>query len=238
MIIDIITIFPEMFSDFLRTSIVKRAIEEGKVIINLHDLRDYSHNKHRNIDNTPYGGGSGMLMAFPPFYDVITKLKKENSKVIYLSPQGKILDQQKAFKLAKIEHLILLCGHYEGIDERVLNFVDLEISIGNYILTGGELAVMVLVDAVTRLIPGVITEESVMEDSLSDGLLKYPQYTKPRTYKGFGVPDILLSGHHEEISKWRQKESLKQTLKKRPDLLEKKELSSEELEIIKSIKNN
>ncbi|MGI6787215.1 MAG: tRNA (guanosine(37)-N1)-methyltransferase TrmD [Acholeplasmataceae bacterium] len=238
MIIDIITIFPEMFSDFLRTSIVKRAIEEGKVIINLHDLRDYSHNKHRNIDDTPYGGGSGMLMAFPPFYDVITKLKKENSKVIYLSPQGKILDQQKAFKLAKIEHLILLCGHYEGIDERVLNFVDLEISIGNYILTGGELAVMVLVDAVTRLIPGVITEESVMEDSLSDGLLKYPQYTKPRTYKGFGVPDILLSGHHEEISKWRQKESLKQTLKKRPDLLEKKELSSEELEIIKSIKNN
>lgn len=227
-----------MFSDFLRTSIVKRAIEEGKVIINLHDLRDYSHNKHRNIDDTPYGGGSGMLMAFPPFYDVITKLKKENSKVIYLSPQGKILDQQKAFKLAKIEHLILLCGHYEGIDERVLNFVDLEISIGNYILTGGELAVMVLVDAVTRLIPGVITEESVMEDSLSDGLLKYPQYTKPRTYKGFGVPDILLSGHHEEISKWRQKESLKQTLKKRPDLLEKKELSSEELEIIKSIKNN
>ncbi|HQC30771.1 MAG TPA: tRNA (guanosine(37)-N1)-methyltransferase TrmD, partial [Acholeplasmataceae bacterium] len=178
-----------------------------------------------------------MLMAFPPFYDVIKKLKKENSKVIYLSPQGKLLDQPLAFKLAEYDHLILLCGHYEGIDERVLNFVDLEISIGDYILTGGELAVMVLVDAVTRLIPGVITLESVTEDSLTDGLLKYPQYTKPRTYKGFDVPEILLSGHHEEINKWRQRESLKATLKKRPDLLEKKTLTAAELEIIKSIKD-
>ncbi|MGI6770931.1 MAG: tRNA (guanosine(37)-N1)-methyltransferase TrmD [Acholeplasmataceae bacterium] len=237
MIIDIITIFPEMFNDFLSTSIVKRAIEDGKVTVNLHDLREYSHNKHRNIDDTPYGGGTGMLMAFPPFYDVIKKLKKENSKVIYLSPQGKLLDQPLAFKLAEYDHLILLCGHYEGIDERVLNFVDLEISIGDYILTGGELAVMVLVDAVTRLIPGVITLESVTEDSLTDGLLKYPQYTKPRTYKGFDVPEILLSGHHEEINKWRQRESLKATLKKRPDLLEKKTLTAAELEIIKTIKD-
>ncbi|MGI6781459.1 MAG: tRNA (guanosine(37)-N1)-methyltransferase TrmD [Acholeplasmataceae bacterium] len=237
MIIDIITIFPEMFNDFLSTSIVKRAQEDGKVVINLHQLRDYSHNKHRNIDDTPYGGGTGMLMTFPPFYDVITKLRKDHSKVIYLSPQGKILDQQIAFNLAECEHLILLCGHYEGIDERVLNLVDYEISIGDYILTGGELAVMVLVDVITRLIPGVITEESVTEDSLTDGLLKYPQYTKPRTYKGFGVPDILLSGHHEEIEKWRKRESLKQTLLKRPDLLEKKTLTDAELEIIKSIKD-
>ncbi len=237
MIIDIITIFPEMFNDFLSTSIVKRAIEDGRLTVNLHDLREYSHNKHRNIDDTPYGGGTGMLMAFPPFYDVITKLKRENSKVIYLSPQGKLLDQPKVFEIAKYEHLILICGHYEGIDERVLNFVDLEISIGDYILTGGELAVMVLVDAVTRLIPGVITEESVMEDSLTDGLLKYPQYTKPRTYKGFGVPEVLLSGHHEEINKWRKRESLKATLTKRPDLLEKKSLTDAELEIIKSIKD-
>lgn len=236
MIIDIITIFPDSFNDFLSTSIVKRAIEDEKVTINIHNLRDYSHNKHRNIDDTPFGGGVGMLMAFPPFYDVITKLRKDNTKVIYLSPQGSILNQEMAFSLAKYEHLILLCGHYEGLDERVLKLVDFEISIGDYILTGGEIAAMVLIDAITRLVPGVIMEESVLEDSLSDGLLKYPQYTKPRSYQGFDVPDILLSGNHQEIAKWRQKMSLLNTLKKRPDLLEKKTLTEEEVKIIKSVK--
>ena len=236
MIIDIITIFPDSFNDFLSTSIVKRAIEDEKVTINIHNLRDYSHNKHRNIDDTPFGGGVGMLMAFPPFYDVITKLRKDNTKVIYLSPQGSLLNQEMAFSLAKYEHLILLCGHYEGLDERVLKLVDFEISIGDYILTGGEIAAMVLIDAITRLVPGVIMEESVLEDSLSDGLLKYPQYTKPRSYQGFDVPDILLSGNHQEIAKWRQKMSLLNTLKKRPDLLEKKTLTEEEVKIIKSVK--
>lgn len=234
MIIDIITIFPTMFNDFLQTSIIARAITDEKLIVNIHDLRDYSHNKHRNVDDTPYGGGVGMLMAFPPFYDVITKLKKEDSKVIYLSPQGKILNQETSFQLADESHLILLCGHYEGIDERVLSLVDYEISIGDYVLTGGELAVMVLVDSVTRLIPVVIMTESVMSDSLSEGLLKYPQYTKPRTYQGYDVPEILLSGHHEEINKWRIEKSLIQTLKKRPDLLEKINLSEEQIKIIKN----
>lgn len=236
MIIDIITIFPELFTSFLSTSIVKRAIEDDKLVVNLHQLRDYSHNKHRNIDDTPYGGGVGMLMTFPPIYDAIMSLKKENSKVIYLSPQGPILNQEMAFGLAKFEHIILLCGHYEGIDARALEVIDYEISIGDYILTGGELPVMILVDVIARLIPGVIQEESVLEDSLSDGLLKYPQYTKPRSYKGYDVPDVLLSGHHEEIAKWRKEMSLLTTSKKRPDLLEKKELTEEEIKILKSVK--
>lgn len=236
MIIDIITIFPELFTSFLSTSIVKRAIEDDKLVVNLHQLRDYSHNKHRNIDDTPYGGGVGMLMTFPPIYDAIMSLKKENSKVIYLSPQGPILNQEMAFGLAKFEHIILLCGHYEGIDARALEVIDYEISIGDYILTGGELPVMILVDVIARLIPGVIQEESVLEDSLSDGLLKYPQYTKPRSYKGYDVPDVLLSGHHEEIAKWRQEMSLLTTSKKRPDLLEKRKLTEEEIKILKSVK--
>lgn len=236
MIIDIITIFPELFTSFLSTSIVKRAIEDDKLVVNLHQLRDYSHNKHRNIDDTPYGGGVGMLMTFPPIYDAIMSLKKENSKVIYLSPQGPILNQEMAFGLAKFEHIILLCGHYEGIDARALEVIDYEISIGDYILTGGELPVMILVDVIARLIPGVIQEESVLEDSLSDGLLKYPQYTKPRSYKGYDVPDVLLSGHHEEIAKWRKEMSLLTTSKKRPDLLEKRKLTEEEIKILKSVK--
>lgn len=236
MIIDIITIFPEMFTSFLSTSIVKRAIELEQITVNLHQLRDYSHNKHRNIDDTPYGGGVGMLMTFPPIYDAIMSLKKENTKVIYLSPQGPILNQGMAFDLAKNEHLILLCGHYEGVDNRVLELVDYEISIGDYILTGGELSVMILIDVLARLVPGVILEESVVEDSLTDGLLKYPQYTKPRSYKGYDVPDVLLSGHHEEIAKWRKKMSLITTYEKRPDLLEKKDLTEEELLIVKSVK--
>ena len=236
MIIDIVTIFPNFFNEFLTTSIVRRAIEKEKVIINVHDLRDYSDNKHKQIDDTPYGGGVGMLMTFPPFYRIINKLKKENSKVIFLTPQGKLFNQEKAVSLSNEEHLILLCGHYEGVDARVLELVDYEISIGDYILTGGELPVMILIDVLARLVPGVILEESVVEDSLTDGLLKYPQYTKPRSYKGYDVPDVLLSGHHEEIAKWRKKMSLITTYEKRPDLLEKKDLTEEELLIVKSVK--
>lgn len=236
MIIDIITIFPEMFTEFLSTSIVKRAIEDEKIKVNLHNLRDYSHSKHKSVDDTPFGGGVGMLMAFPPFYDAIMKLKTANTKVIYLSPQGKILTQETAFNLSNEKHLILLAGHYEGIDARVEELVDLEISIGNYVLTGGEIPIMVLIDAVTRLIPNVIQEESVVTDSLSQGLLKYPQYTKPRSYKGYDVPEVLFSGHHGEIAKWRHEMSLKNTFLKRPDLIEKLDLSKEDKKIIKSVK--
>lgn len=234
MIIDIITIFPEMFQNFLETSIIAKAIEDEKVKINLHNLRDWSHNKHKQVDDTPFGGGAGMLMMFPPFYDAIMDLKKENTKVVLLSPQGQILTQGKAFELAKFSHLILLCGHYEGIDARIEKLVDYEISIGDYILTNGEIPAMILVDAVTRLIPDVITKESVLEDSLSDGLLKYPQYTKPRSYQGYEVPEVLISGHHENINKWRRKMSLYNTYKKRPDLLDKKDLSEDDLLTIKS----
>ena len=200
MIIDIVTIFPEFFDTFLSTSIIKRAIEQKLVTVQLHQIRDYSHNKHRNIDDTPYGGGIGMLMTFPPFYDVIEKLKTKNSKVIYLSPQGKLFKQKTAKQLVKYDHLILLCGHYEGIDARIESLIDMEISIGDYVLTGGEIPAMIITDAITRLIPNVIHEDSAEEDSLQNGWLKFPQYTKPETYKGCTVPELLLSGHHQKIA--------------------------------------
>lgn len=235
--IDIITIFPEFFQAFLETSIIKRAIEQDLVKINLHQLRDYSHQKHNKIDDTPYGGGVGMLMQFPPFYDVINKLKTEDSYVIMLSPQGEVFNQKKATKLASHMHLILICGHYEGIDARVEAFIDEEISIGDYVLTGGEIPAMILSDAVIRLIPGVIQEASFMEDSLQNGWLKYPQYTKPETYKGYKVPEILRSGHHKNIEDWRQKESIKRTYHKRPDLIKKIKLTDQEKTILEEIKS-
>lgn len=232
MIIDIVTIFPNFYNEFLETSIIKKAIENDKVKINVHDLRDYSENKHKQIDDTPYGGGVGMLMTFPPFYKIIKKLKKENTKVILLSPQGKVFNQDKAFDLSNEDHLILLSAHYEGLDARVLEFVDYEISIGDYVLTGGEIPVMVLIDSTVRLIKGVIQEESVYTDSLIKDRLKYPQYTKPSVYEGYSVPDILLSGHHENILNYRKYQALKETIKKRPDLIEKTPLTKEEIEIL------
>lgn len=231
--IDIITIFPNFFDTFLNTSIVKRAILKEKVAIKIHDLREYSFNKHKQIDDTPYGGGVGMVMTFPPFYEILKKLKKENSKVIFLSPQGKLFNQEKAINFSNYEHLILLCGHYEGIDARVLEFVDYEISIGDYVLTGGEIPAMILTDAIIRLIPGVIMEESYKTDSLMNDRLKYPQYSKPSEYKGYKVPDVLLSGHHENILNYRKYMALKTTINKRPDLIKKTPLTKEELKIIK-----
>ncbi|NLK12905.1 MAG: tRNA (guanosine(37)-N1)-methyltransferase TrmD [Candidatus Phytoplasma sp.] len=237
MIIDIITIFPNFFDRFLETSIIKRAIEKGKIEIRIHDLREYSLNKHKQIDDTPYGGGAGMLMTFPPFYECLEKIKTDKSKVIFLSPQGEVFNQTMATNYAfNEEHLIILCGHYEGVDARILEYVDYEVSIGDYVLTGGELAAMIISDAVTRLLPGVINPESYLEDSHQNGLLKYPQYTKPENYKEHKVPSILLSGHHENIRKWRQEESLKTTFIKRPDMLEKKNLTTEEEKILKKIK--
>lgn len=237
MTIDIVTIFPDFFNEFINTSIVKRAIENDKVSINIHNLRDYSDNKHKQIDDTPYGGGVGMLMMFPPFYRIIKELRTESSKVIMLSPQGKMFNQEAANNLVNdSNHLILLCGHYEGIDARVEELVDLELSIGNYVLTGGEIPAMIISDAVIRLLPGVIMEESHKTDSLENDRLKYPQYTKPETYEGYEVPDVLLSGHHKNIEQYRREKSIVQTIKKRPDLIEKTPLSLDEKKIIKNIK--
>ncbi len=236
MIIDIVTIFPEFFESFKNTSIVKRAIEQGQVEVRCHQLRDYSKRKHQFIDDTPYGGGAGMLMQFPPFYEVIKSLKTEGSKVIYLSPQGKLFNQKTAISYATYDHLILLCGHYEGIDARVLEFVDEEISIGDYILTGGEIPAMILTDAVVRLVSGVIDSESRDTDSLQQGWLKYPQYTKPDEYEGYKVPEILKSGHHKNIEAWRQRESIKTTYLKRPDLIDQIDLNDQEKTILAEIK--
>jgi tRNA (guanine37-N1)-methyltransferase len=236
--IDIVTIFPEFFDTFLKTSIIKRAIEDGLVEIELHQLRDYSHNKHKKIDDTPYGGGVGMLMAFPPFYDVIHQLKREDTKVIMLSPQGKLFNQKTATELSLNKHLILLCGHYEGIDARVEEFIDLEISIGDYILTGGEIPAMILSDAVIRLIPEVIHQDSAEKDSLQNGWLKYPQYTKPEEYKGFKVPEVLVSGNHQLIDQWRTKQQIKKTLNKRPDLINQIEKTEKEVQLLKEFNKN
>ncbi len=235
--IDIITIFPEFFQPFLETSIIKRAIEQELVTIDLHQLRDYSKLKHHKIDDTPYGGGVGMLMQFPPFYDAISKLKTDDTYVIMLTPQGKIFNQRKAIKLAKHKHIILLCGHYEGIDARVEQLVDEQLSIGDFVLTGGEIPAMILSDALIRLIPGVIQQASFEEDSLQKGWLKYPQYTKPDSYKGFDVPEILKSGHHKNIENWRKEQSVLQTYKKRPDLIKHIKLTNEEKQILDSVKS-
>lgn len=217
--ISILTIFPEIFENFLNTSLIKKAIDSKKIDINLLNIRDYSKNKQRSVDDTPYGGGVGMLMMFPPVYDAIKDVKKEYSKVVYLSPQGITYNQKIAKKLKDEKHLILLCGRYEGIDERVKDVVDYEISIGDYILMGGEIPAMVLCESITRLIPGVIKDESVNEDTFENNLLKYPEYTKPAEYMGYKVPDVLLSGDHKKINDWRKKMQLKNTIKKRKDLL-------------------
>ena len=222
MIIDILTIFPQFYDAFLNTSIVKRAIRDEHVSIRLHDLRDYAHNKHKQIDDTPYGGGVGMLMQFPPIYDAVKALKKEHTKVYLLSPQGQVYTQATANQMAKHEHIILICGHYEGVDARVEAIIDGELSIGDVVLTNGDIGAMLITDAIIRLLPDVIQDASVKEDSLYDGMLKYPQYTKPESYAGYDVPDVLLSGHHKHIDAWRQQKKIEVTLKKRPELMKKK----------------
>lgn len=219
--IDIITIFPFLLETFTKTSIIEKAQSKGLLSINIINLRDYASGKNHQVDDTPYGGGAGMVLMFPPIYKAISKLKGDNTKVIMLSPQGNIFSQEKAISLSKEEHLILLCGRYEGFDERIYNFIDYEISIGDYILMGGEVPAMAITEAIVRLIPNVIEESSHKTDSLSNNLLKYPQYTKPREYKGYNVPSILLSGDHEKIAKWRNKEQIERTKRKRPDLLKR-----------------
>ncbi len=235
---DVLTLFPEMFEP-MKQSIIGRAIEKGLLEINLVNIRDFSKDKHKKVDDTVYGGGAGMLMKPDVVYDCFKSVKSEKSKVIYLSPQGKKLCQNKVEELAKSEHLILLCGHYEGIDQRVIDkIVDEEISIGDYVLTGGEIPAMVLIDSVSRYIDGVITGESTSEESFSsEGLLEYPQYTRPEEFEGMKVPEVLQSGHHENINKWRRKEAIRVTYQKRPDLLEKVSLTDEEKKFIKELEN-
>ena len=237
---DVLTLFPEMF-DILNESIIGRAKEKGLINVNLINIRDFSKNKHKKVDDTPYGGGAGMVIQPDVVYDAYKSVIKSNDKsekirVIYMSPQGKKLDQQKVEELSKQEHLILLCGHYEGIDQRVLDtIVDEEISIGDYVLTGGELPAMVLIDSVSRYVEGVLKDGSTTEESFSQGLLEYPQYTRPEVFEGQQVPEVLRSGNHQMIDKWRREQSLKRTLEKRPDLLEKVDLSDEDKKILEKI---
>ena len=235
---DILTLFPEMFEG-IKQSIIGKAIEKDLIEVNLINIRDFSKDKHKKVDDTVYGGGAGMLMKPDVVYDAYNAVKTEKSKVIYLTPQGNVLCQSKVESLAKEEHLILLCGHYEGIDQRVIDkIVDEEISIGDYVLTGGELPAMVLIDSVARYVDGVIDKESTSEESFSkEGLLEYPQYTRPEVFEGMKVPEVLQSGHHENINKWRRKEAIRVTYEKRPDLLEKTNLTDEEKEYIKELKN-
>ena len=235
---DILTLFPEMFKP-LYESIIGKAIKKGIIDINIIDIRDFSKDKHKKVDDTPYGGGAGMVIRPDVVYDAYTSIKKDNAKVIYLSPQGKVLDQKKVENLSKEKHIILLCGHYEGIDQRVLDeIVDEEISIGDYVLTGGEIPAMVLIDCVARNIEGVISKESTSEETFSNGLLEYPQYTRPEIFKDKQVPEILLSGHHENINKWRRNESIKNTYLKRKDLLEKVNLSKDDVKYLEKLIGN
>ena len=234
--IDIITLFPNMFSGFTHESIIKRAIENGYVEINIVNLRDYTLDKHLKVDDTPYGGGNGMVLACQPVFDCIKALRTDDSLVIMMTPQGQVYNQQMANSLAKKSHLILLCGHYEGFDERIRSIVDMEISIGDFVMTGGELASMVISDSIIRLLDGVIANDSHEFDSHQNWLLEHPHYTKPREYEGMTVPLVLLNGNHKEIENWRLKESLRRTLERRPDLLEKRELSANEIKILKEIK--
>ena len=215
---DVLTLFPEMFQA-LEQSIIGKAKEKNLININLVNIRDFSKDKHKKVDDTPYGGGAGMVIRPDVVYNAFKSLKSENAKVLYMSPQGNILNQKKVEDLSKEQHLIILCGHYEGIDQRVIDkIVDEEISIGDYVLTGGELPAMVLIDTVSRYVEGVINQNSIEEESFSNGLLEYPQYTRPEIFEGEKVPDVLLSGHHKNIEKWRQDKSIELTKKKRPDL--------------------
>ena len=217
--IDILTLFPNMFDGVFTESILKRAINDGKVSINIHNFRDYSLDPHNNVDDTPYGGGCGMVLACQPIFDCIKALRTVDSKVIMMTPSGKVYNQQTAYDLSKEKHLIILCGHYEGFDERIRSICDMEISIGDYVLTGGEIPCMVLIDSITRLLDGVIQEESHLNESFANNLLDYPVYTKPRVYEGMEVPEVLLSGDHQKIADYRLSEQIRKTKEIRPDLL-------------------
>ena len=239
---DILSVFPEMFESPLNHSILKRAQEKGMAEIHLHNIRDYAEDKHRMTDDAPYGGGGGMVMKVEPIDRALASIvpSRDNALVVLLTPQGETFNQKLAEEMSRYFRIILVCGHYEGVDERVRDhLVDREISIGDFVLTGGELSAMVIVDAVTRLIPGVLgNNESASYDSFSTGLLEYPHYTRPGSYRDWQVPEVLLSGNHRDIESWRRKESLKRTYLRRPELLEKIELSAEDGKTLEDIKKN
>jgi tRNA (guanine37-N1)-methyltransferase len=240
---DVLTIFPEIFDSVLGSSIIGRAQEAGLLSVTAHNIRDFSMDKHKKTDDYPYGGGNGLVMLAQPIYDAYTSIVDKleyKPHFIYMSPQGKRLDQQLVEQLAEHKHIVMLCGHYEGVDERIIEeLVDEEVSIGDYVLTGGELPAMVLIDAISRTIPGVLTnEDSYSDESHKDGVLEYPQYTRPYDFRGTKVPDILLSGHHANITKWRRLQSLKRTSERRPDLYGKLVLTNEDKKLLDKDKDD
>jgi tRNA (guanine37-N1)-methyltransferase len=225
---EVVTLFPELFDPPLRVSVIGRAIERGLISVEAHDLRQYGMGRHRTVDDAPYGGGAGMVMRPEPLYAAVEPLREGGATVILMDPVGERLTDRLARELAGAGHLAIICGRYEGIDERIRSLADREVSIGDYVLTGGELPALVLIDAVARLVPGVIEAESHESDSFADGLLEGPQYTRPETFREMAVPDVLLSGHHGEVARWRRREALRRTLRRRPDLLEGAPLSPED----------
>lgn len=235
--IDVLTLFPDLVDSFKDWSIIGRAREMGVFNLNSVNIRDYSLDKHKKVDDYPFGGGPGMLMTPEPLQRAIDHVRRENSRVIYLSPQGASYSQEKAVELSELDHLVLICGHYEGIDNRIIeHYVDEEISIGDYVLTGGEIPAMVLIESVVRLLPGTLSkDESYEDESHYNGLLEHPQYTRPREFKGQLVPEVLLSGNHKKIEEWKRQKSLETTLEKRPDLLEKADLSKEDLKFLETL---
>ncbi|CAM2749260.1 tRNA (guanosine(37)-N1)-methyltransferase TrmD [Erysipelothrix tonsillarum] len=233
--VSILTLFPAMFTGFVESSIISKAIERDLIQVDVVDMRDFTEDKHNRVDDYPYGGGAGLVLMCQPVIDAIEATRTEGSLVIMLTPQGKTLKQSLAYDLSKEKHIILVCGHYEGFDERIRSYVDLEMSIGDYVLTGGETAAMVIADSVIRLVDGVITKESHEDDSFSDGLLEYPHYTRPRTYKGQEVPEVLMSGHHANIETYRLKESLRKTYRVRPDLLDTRNLTDKEAKLLNEV---
>ncbi|HLS07217.1 MAG TPA: tRNA (guanosine(37)-N1)-methyltransferase TrmD [Bacillota bacterium] len=239
--IDVLTLFPEMFTGVLNSSILKRAKEREKFSYQLINFREYATNKHEKVDDYPYGGGAGMVLSPQPIFDAVEAITKEQStkpRIVLLCPQGETYHQQKAEEFSQEDHLILICGHYEGYDERIRqHLVTDEVSIGDYVLTSGELGALVIMDSVVRLLPGVLgNRQSAVDDSFSTGLLEHPHYTRPANFRGYQVPEILLSGHHENINKWRKKQALTRTYKRRKDLLTKTKLSAEEDELLAVIK--
>ena len=235
--IDILTLFPNMFEP-LNESIIKRAVDDKKVEINIINIRDFATPPHYKCDDEPFGGGAGMVMLSEPLFKAIESVMTSNSKVFYMSPRGKVFNQKKAYEMSMFEHLILVCGHYEGIDQRVIDYFNIEeLSIGDYVLTGGELPALVLTDTICRMVDGVLaSEECYEEESHFGGLLEYPQYTRPRVWEGQEVPEILLSGHHKNTTQWKREQSLAQTLKKRPEMLEKADLTEKDIEFLDKIK--
>ena len=219
--IDILSLFPNLFEGAFTESIIKRTIEKGLVTINIHNFRDYTKDIHGNVDDTPFGGGAGMVLACQPIFDCVNSIRTDESKVILMTPTGKVYNQKMAYDLSHEKHLIIICGHYEGFDERIKSICDMEISIGDYVLTGGEIPAMILVDSITRLLDGAITSESLNSESFTDNLLDYPVYTKPRVYNNMEVPEVLLSGDHKKIDEYRLSERKRVTKENRPDLWEK-----------------